>query len=430
MSIISPAQFSSLRGQGRADRLRTSENRAVGAKLRGNGLRLGCGLRARLALRQQDRIADLIGQVYDAVPDPDLWSGLAPSIAETLGSRSAVLIVQADAGPSCISHTANISEQALLDYETHYWKTDVWAQRAASMEMGRVVESQEVVSDEDLIRTEYYQDFSRKVDAFYAIGSIFPVSASEAAILAIHRPRTAGTHGAEAKELVGQFLPHLQRALQMRTRFAIAGIERQAALDGLERAGLATLVVERDGRIIYANSDAEMLLLASGGIRAFTGRLAVAGSAASSALTRLIREAVDTASSGNGETGAALPIPRDERLPLTALVTPFRPAQRGFGTPAPAAIIFIRVSRKAVSIHCLSSRRVRPDANRGEHCKPACGREIHRRDCCGPSHQPQHRENAPQSNIRQDRHKQASTVGNAGLAECHEPRVARESPGQ
>ncbi len=212
--------------------------------------------------------------------------------------------------------------------------------------MGRVVESQEVVSDEDLIRTEYYQDFSRKVDAFYAIGSIFPVSSSETAILAIHRPRTAGTHGAEAKELVGQFLPHLQRALQMRTRFAIAGIERQAALDGLERAGLATLVVERDGRIIYANSDAEMLLLANDGIRAFTGRLAVAGSAASSALTRLIREAVDTASSGNGETGAALPIPRDERLPLTALVPRFRPAPRGFGPPAPAAIIFIRDPEK------------------------------------------------------------------------------------
>lgn len=40
--------------------------------------------------------------------------------------------------------------------------------------------------------------------------------------------------------------------------------------------------------------------------------------------------------------GRALAIARDDRLPLTVLAAPFRPARDGLGAALPAAIVFIR----------------------------------------------------------------------------------------
>ncbi|MDE2351147.1 MAG: helix-turn-helix transcriptional regulator, partial [Alphaproteobacteria bacterium] len=290
------------------------------------------------------RLLDLIGHVYDAALDAELWPDVAARVAETFDSPSTSLLTQADprCAPRWLSRTANFSEKLAQDYEHYYQTKDIWAQRAAQLEMGRVFESRDMVPDDDFLRSEYYQEWSRKVEAFYVVGSVFPVSGSEIGILGIHRAYNAGAYDTETKELVGRFLSHLQRALQVRRRLNFATLERQAALDGLERTGLATLVVGREGRIVYANGLAEALLSRGQGIRAVAGRLAVAGRSVSACLTSLIQAAADTAAGSAGGVGAALPIPREGRLPLTLLVAPLRPARKGFGAPLPAAIIFIR----------------------------------------------------------------------------------------
>lgn len=73
------------------------------------------------------------------------------------------------------------------------------------------------------------------------------------------------------------------------------------------------------------------------------GRLAIRHPATQARLMALIREAVDTAADhGAAVPGRALAIARDDRLPLTVLVAPLRPAREGFGAALPAAIVFLR----------------------------------------------------------------------------------------
>ncbi len=121
-------------------------------------------------------------------------------------------------------------------------------------------------------------------------------------------------------------LPHLQRAVRLTIRLENAGIDHQAALEGLDRAHSATIVVDGHGAILFATRLAEAMLRRGDGVRAANGRLTCAGRAASDRLHRLIANAVGSPSLKPVAQCGGVAIEREDgRPPLTLLVAPFRP---------------------------------------------------------------------------------------------------------
>jgi DNA-binding CsgD family transcriptional regulator len=93
---------------------------------------------------------------------------------------------------------------------------------------------------------------------------------------------------------------------------------------------------------VYTNHVAATILKKSTEIRVQSGRLHLNDAKLDSELARLVREAVRTAGGSPLPPGRALAIERAGRLPITALVTPMRPASNARITSAPAAMIFMR----------------------------------------------------------------------------------------
>lgn len=293
-------------------------------------------------MSDDQRLDELIGRIYDAALDETLWPSLAPEIARTFDSHSAALQTRERGKVELLALSANFEPSLMRDYQAYYWQRDLWVERATKLGLLKVVASKDLISDAEFERTEYRHDWCHKTDIYYVVGAVFPVGEDQIAALGVHRRRAAGTYEEVDKSRVARFLPHLRRALQIRQRLALPAIEKQAAFDAVERTGIATLVVGRDGQIIHANREAEALLHAADAIRAIGRRLATAQRSVSERLASLIREAVDMAAQRGGTAGGAIAIPRDDRLPVTVLVAPFRPAQNGLGASAPAAILFIR----------------------------------------------------------------------------------------
>jgi DNA-binding CsgD family transcriptional regulator len=285
---------------------------------------------------------ELAAHVYDAALDETLWAGLAPKIAATFDSSGAVVVNIGGASATYLSATANHAETSRLEYEQYYHKLDVWAEGGIKRGLGQVFTGRDILPDDAFDKTEIYQDFCRRIEIFHMIGAILPVGGDEIAALGIHRPRAGLGYDADDRQLVGQFLPHLQRALQIRRRLIDPGIERLAALDAVERSGTAIMIASRDGRLMYANCKADELLQAGVAIGVIGGRLVTHSIAATDRLAALIRSAADTAAGFTISPGSALAIAREHRLPLTVLVGPFRPARDDFGAAEPAAILFIR----------------------------------------------------------------------------------------
>jgi len=241
-----------------------------------------------------------------------------------------------------VSVTSNYTPSLRAAYVAHYWKLDLWAERGAKLGFSRAVESRDIISDKDLVRTEFYNDWLRPLDLFYITGAALRLDPSHISFLGVHRPRRRGAFNASDKQAMQQLLPHVERALQLRLRLAGGAHERHAMLDALERAGGAVLVVARDARLLYANAAAEALLRESDALDLSGGRLGAADPAAGLSLAVLIRSASDTAAGAEGSAGGAIALAREDRLPLSVLVAPFRPARDALGAPVPAAILFIR----------------------------------------------------------------------------------------
>ncbi len=293
---------------------------------------------------RSERILDLIGQTYDAALDRRLWPGLAPRIAETFGATSTAVHTRdrRHGTIDLLAMTQNFTPDLLSSYESYYAPRDVWVERALRVGPAKVVASKDLIEDRELERTEIYSDWFRHLDIFYVVGSVFPVGNDEIGVIGVHRPREAGTFEEPDKAFVGVFLPHLQRALQIRRRLDEAAIERDAALDALDRSATAALVLDQDGRVLYASAEAERLMRECDALRMQQGRLVAANRADSERLAALVRRAADTAAGRGAAGGGAMAIARQDRLPLTLLVAPFRPARDGFGPPFPTAIVFVR----------------------------------------------------------------------------------------
>jgi DNA-binding CsgD family transcriptional regulator len=254
----------------------------------------------------------------------------------------ALLLRHKDDTADWLSRTDNFEDRAVAEYDAYYHHRNVWTGRIRELALGKIYVSEDLIADDDFARTEYYQDWSRKVGCFYVTGTMFEMPTGDVCTFGVHRPFGRKRFTPDDKALVAGLVPHLGRALEVRHVLSRAAIERQAALDVLERTQVATLVLGRNGVILYTNRQAETLLRTGDAIATTQGHLAVADRTISDWLMACVRSAVDVAAGRCSVGGGTVPLPRGERLPLSVLIAPFRPARDGFGADAPAAILFIR----------------------------------------------------------------------------------------
>jgi DNA-binding CsgD family transcriptional regulator len=293
---------------------------------------------------EDEKLIDFIGRIYDAALNEELWPGVAPRLAHLFDSPSAALQIKDAASGSVeiISSTSNLNPSAMEEYRKYYCNIDIWHKRAAAVGLSRVLASDDLIADSELERTEFWQDWCRKIDQFYIVGSVLSLGGGAGAALGIHRPRASGEFDLDHKAAVARLLPHVERALQIRRHLARMATERRASLEALERTGTATLVVLGDARLIYASPGAESFLRQGDAIRLLNGRLVATGRECAQQLRYLIRGSAATAADGKGDAGGAVRIERPNRLPLTILVAPFRPSPNRIEGAVPAAILFIK----------------------------------------------------------------------------------------
>jgi DNA-binding CsgD family transcriptional regulator len=296
-----------------------------------------------LADIRPDQRDGLITYLYDATLDPRLWSGLATKVAHALGSSSMALMLRhRDNSGEWLSLTGNFNERAIAIYDAYYHQHNVWVERIRRLKHGCIYLSEDLIADDDMLRSEFYQDWSGKLGCFFVTGTMFETASGDVCTLGVHRALGQERYTGDDKAFIADLVPHLGRALDVRHLLSQASIERQAALDALDRTKVATLVLGRSGIILYANRQAEALLRAGDSIAASDGCITVCDSAASEWLMACVRSAVDVASGRRSTGGGTVPLPRGERLPLSVLVAPLPTARDGFGPQAPAAILFVR----------------------------------------------------------------------------------------
>jgi DNA-binding CsgD family transcriptional regulator/PAS domain-containing protein len=290
------------------------------------------------------RFSNLVENLYAAVLDGNLWKGIAKDVAELCGTHSTAIQVRdlKSGTVRLVSRTPNLDEATDKAYTSYYFQHDVWATLGMESGRGGVIRGETLISGDQLVKTEFYQDFLRKLDIFQIIGSVFRLGDDHVGMIGVHRGRSAPSFDETQQKNLGSVLTHLQRSLQLRQKFASLPAESASGVALPEEDGLSVLLVDSNGRLLQANAAAEALLKAGDALKIIDGCISVHHVRTSLRLQRLIKDAAQSAALRSSSAGGLLTVPRADRFPLAVMVAPFHAAIGSSTAPVSAALVMIR----------------------------------------------------------------------------------------
>ena len=285
----------------------------------------------------------LVERIYDAAIEPDGWSRLAPALARAFDADSCILLGWDKRTGETLwaGATANFTPDILSDYVTHYRAMDLWLAGGLQVPVGTTAVGGELVDDAVLLRSEFYNDYLKRLSHFDMLGGRLGVARHAEGFVALHRPHNAARFDIPDKQSLTILMPHLTQAMRLYQRLFGAhrtGVIATAALDLMPTGVLA---VGADRTLLYANAAAERLLSEGAGVNVHQRRLHCTDGAADRMLGQLVWETAGAATGRTSGAGEVLRASRTERQPLSLLVCPCKPGTLQLGFAQPVALVFV-----------------------------------------------------------------------------------------
>lgn len=281
----------------------------------------------------------LTAGLYEAALAPEHWTDWLTSAARCFGSMSALSVIQDGRnGAVDLLSAHNISGEALRLYGEYYHQCDLWIQRSSKTLMKATV-SADLCSDEEFANSELYVDFSKRYadGQFYVVGAVLPVD-QHVGVIGFQNSRVGGAFEREHALAVDFLLPHLQRALLIRSKLERAEARIAASQAALDAMSHGILVVSLEGRVVESNEAARQMLAEGDGLSLGLKDLVLG---ARSAETSTLRALIAGCAQPTGGGGLSLPRPSGRR-PFEVIVAPLV-GTAATGVPGKAgAIIFLR----------------------------------------------------------------------------------------
>jgi len=212
--------------------------------------------------------AATVGHIYEAALDPRRWHDVLGAIDRIYPDARITLFGHHNGRPGAnFAFRKNFGEDDLRVYFDHFIKNSPFLARVGRCPVGQPAYSEIMISDDELFRTEYYNDYmrSRRL-GHYATGIVFERGPGTMTALSIADRKDDATRRSHQMRTLGILLPHLQRAMQLHR---IVSRERTAAMATqtlFDRWTHAAFVLDVSGRMVSMNATAARLVEAECGV--------------------------------------------------------------------------------------------------------------------------------------------------------------------
>ena len=324
-------------------------------KKRGAVNGLGDGLASGIELS-----ADLVSDLFDAAVDDARWGSFASIIARALGMDQAAVVVGRDSPNLDISVTPNILE-IMATYDLHYQSLDPWAERRRFVRPGTVALANEFLPESLLFRTEFYNDYARKIGMLRPLTADLTLEGGLRLEIGAEQPFARSPADETDKQNLARLAPYIARAIALRQRTGRNRLDIAIGRALLHAWSFAALVCDAGGRVILANAAAEEMD-AKGvfPLPRSSDHTGVLFSESRSVIGKFVAEVAAGGSGGHaslrGPTGAVIlasvsPLPAVMDLPAgLALVTLRAIAERSFGVAELRAFFALSQSQAELAL--------------------------------------------------------------------------------
>ena len=299
-----------------------------------------------------DVVLALVGQIYDAALDSDLWTSFLSKLTAVLAAGMAHLVYFDETQRTSALGAAVGSDPELQKaYATYYGALDPWMAPARARGMiraGAAGVSQMLLPYSELVKTEFYHGFARPMGVVHGMTGL--VLAGEPRSAGISLGRMEGDQPFDEPDVavIRELLPHLRRAFFIRAR-----LEGLSAMNGSleEVLGLVTAgvaLVDRRGRVTWMNARAREMVAGGDGLSCESRTLRPALSAEQRRLSQLLKSAHAPALGTLSRGGGVMTISRPSGRPgLVVGVTPIANTERSrearpSAPDGPVAAVFLQ----------------------------------------------------------------------------------------
>ncbi|WP_213288608.1 helix-turn-helix transcriptional regulator [Bradyrhizobium sp. sGM-13] len=297
-------------------------------------------------LSGEDKVLDLVGSIYDAALDAQLWPGVLNRIGDAVGGPHVVFGFYDPANGTVSMHAPRTDPDILRSFDD--WSPEIPALPCTGNHRpGEVFTGGDVISRDEFTSTAFYNELWRP-GGFSADPLVTNLFADGAACghIASHGLLNQSRPHSSQKRLFAALAQHLVRAVALQRRVYHLTIANERALTGLDGLQQGFLLVDAEARPLFVNRAARALLDSRDGLRLEAGALSTSDADGGRTLRGLIKSCAGDVSAVTG-SGGEVALAREARLPLDVVVTPVR-------QETATAIIPWTFSQRAVAIVLVS----------------------------------------------------------------------------
>jgi DNA-binding CsgD family transcriptional regulator/PAS domain-containing protein len=192
-------------------------------------------------------------------------------------------------------------------YRTEYGEyapRNPWFLSSDEYTAGRVFTGDELLSNRELVKTDFYRGFLEPHKLFHYLSGVAVRRGPLVYYVTVHRGQDQAEFGEPEKSDLRSILAHLSLALENRWRVRQACDLAGVLMSVVDRDPHPSLLVDADGQVIHCNRSADARTAVSPGLCIEDGRIVAATHVDRAALREAIRNVAQAPSDGDDRTRA------------------------------------------------------------------------------------------------------------------------------
>jgi len=208
-------------------------------------------------------VSGILDAVYESAVFPDRWPQALEKLGQAFDCTCVALIDRNLRSLEARVDTSGVDASSQREFLDVWSSRDLVRLRTRQWVPGAIEVDQQIVPKSELLASDYYNGFMKPRDMHTVMRLTLAHRNRFLTIISLVRPRSADEFDAAAVERCRVLMPHLQRAAHIRFQAQDAGAMLDGLSDVADRSVTAVLLLERDGRVKFANKAAGAMAAAA-----------------------------------------------------------------------------------------------------------------------------------------------------------------------
>ncbi|MBN3777768.1 helix-turn-helix transcriptional regulator [Burkholderia sp. Ac-20345] len=238
----------------------------------------------------------LIGDLYEAALQPDGFLEVFHRVSESLGANVFHMFSwdAARNAPQFSIYSPRVEfDEIIARYERYYGALDPRRGFVENAPLGEFVCCQDHLTERDVERSEFFQDYQIPAGFRYLMGIRFARPGSDNILLGLLRAHGRTPYSSEERAALTGMAGHLQRSINLWRDASVLHRDATLGAELMEELGLSVFALDRHSRVVFVNRAAESMLRATTCLKLENGHLSATSApqndALKAALTRVAK---------------------------------------------------------------------------------------------------------------------------------------------